>query len=130
MLVKFDKVAYFAVDEAHCVSTWGHDFRPDYLKLGNVRKLYPKIPWIALTATASKKIYKDIIKNLSLKEPVSIFKSSCFRKNLYYDVAFKNLLDDDFIELKIYIEKSLSLDSNDDKDSKSNEKNCGIIYCR
>lgn len=52
-LHRYNKVSYIAVDEAHCVSQWGHDFRPDYLKLGQLRTLYPDIPWIALTATAS-----------------------------------------------------------------------------
>lgn len=52
-LVRKNKLAYIVVDEAHCVSQWGHDFRPDYLKLGALRQLYLKIPWIALTATAS-----------------------------------------------------------------------------
>lgn len=52
-LVRKNKIAYIVVDEAHCVSQWGHDFRPDYLKLGALRQLYLQIPWIALTATAS-----------------------------------------------------------------------------
>ncbi|KAG4077562.1 hypothetical protein HA402_002989 [Bradysia odoriphaga] len=127
-LVKYDKIAYVAVDEAHCVSQWGHDFRPDYLKLGRLRVEYPKIPWIALTATASKDVVVDIFKNLSLKEPVAKFKTPCFRKNLFYDVIFKNSIQDDFIHLKQFAEKCLK--SSKDEDAKSNQKSCGIIYCR
>lgn len=107
-------------------SEWGHDFRKDYLKLGNLRKEYPEVPWIALTATAPEKVKKDLMKNLALKEP-EVFQVSCFRSNLYYDVAFKNLLKEDFAELKIYIEKCLGRDN---PDTKPNEKSCGIIYCR
>lgn len=61
-LVRKNKVAYIVVDEAHCVSQWGHDFRPDYLKLGALRQLYLQIPWIALTATAST----DVCVNFNL----------------------------------------------------------------
>lgn len=120
-LVKYKKIAYIVVDEAHCVSQWGHDFRPDYLKLGLIRKEYPSIPWIALTATASKKVVDDIFKNLSLRKPVKIFKKSCFRENLFYEVIFKKSLDDDFIHLKNYIENCLN---------KGGENCSGIIYCR
>lgn len=56
-LVRKNKLAYIVVDEAHCVSQWGHDFRPDYLGLGSLRKLYQQIPWIVLTATASADVY-------------------------------------------------------------------------
>ncbi|XP_055614545.1 uncharacterized protein LOC129760888 isoform X2 [Uranotaenia lowii] len=127
MLVKHKKIAYVVVDEAHCVSEWGHDFRPDYLKLGNLRSEYPSIPWIALTATASQKVVQDIFKNLRLKEPVAKFKTSCFRKNLYYDVVFKNSVQDDYIHLRDYIESILD---KDDQTLKSSKKACGIIYCR
>lgn len=106
-LVKHRKVAYIVVDEAHCVSEWGHDFRPDYLKLGSLRSEYPSIPWIALTATASKQVVADIFKNLRLKEPVAKFKTPCFRHNLYYDVVFKNSIQDDYLHLKEYIESIL-----------------------
>lgn len=124
-MVKFNKLAYVAVDEAHCVSQWGHDFRPDYLKLGQIRKKYPKIPWIALTATASRDVVNDIINNLGMKDPYK-FRSPCFRKNLYYDVVFKNSIQDDFIHLREFINKCLT--SNDD--TKLNQQPCGIIYCR
>ncbi|XP_065094626.1 ATP-dependent DNA helicase Q5 [Ochlerotatus camptorhynchus] len=127
MLVKNKKVAYVVVDEAHCVSDWGHDFRPDYLKLGHLRSEYPSIPWIALTATASKKVVVDIFKNLRLKEPIAKFKTPCFRKNLYYDVVFKNSIQDDYIHLRDYIESILH---KDDADVKPTKKACGIIYCR
>lgn len=118
-LVKYDKIAYVAVDEAHCVSQWGHDFRPDYLKLGRLRVEYPKIPWIALTATASKDVVVDIFKNLSLKEPVAKFKTPCFRKNLFYDVIFKYSIQDDFIHLKQFAEKCLKSSKDDDVKSVS-----------
>lgn len=69
------------------------------------------------------------MKNLSLKEPVGCYQVSCFRSNLYYDVAFKNLLMDDFGELKSYIEQCLAHD-NVPADLKDNDKPCGIVYCR
>lgn len=88
----------FAIDEAHCVSSWGHDFRPDYLKLGQLRYRYPNIPIAALTATATSKVLKDILDILNLREPKHLIASS-FRKNLFYDVVdadslTKRLLDD------------------------------------
>lgn len=75
----------FAIDEAHCVSGWGHDFRPDYLKLGQLRDSFPDIPIIALTATATTKVLDDIIEVLNLKNPKK-FIASPFRENLFYDV--------------------------------------------
>ncbi|KHJ94352.1 hypothetical protein OESDEN_05720 [Oesophagostomum dentatum] len=90
-LHKRNLLSYFVVDEAHCVTHWGHDFRPDYLKLRALRDVCPNIPWIALTATANSKAQEDIIEQLKLKH-VESFKASTFRGNLYYDVYMKDHL--------------------------------------
>jgi len=83
------KISFFAVDEAHCISEWGHDFRPEYRRLREIMDLVnPNIPVIALTATATPKVQSDIIKNLSLRDP-EIFISSFNRPNLYYEIQPK-----------------------------------------
>jgi ATP-dependent DNA helicase RecQ len=83
------KISFFAVDEAHCISEWGHDFRPEYRRLREMMiQINPDIPMIALTATATPKVQSDIIKNLGLREP-KIFISSFNRPNLYYEVLPK-----------------------------------------
>ncbi|WP_208025489.1 DNA helicase RecQ [Niastella caeni] len=83
------KLSFFAVDEAHCISEWGHDFRPEYRRLREMMtQINPDIPVIALTATATPKVQSDIIKNLGLKEP-EIFISSFNRPNLYYEIQPK-----------------------------------------
>lgn len=115
-LEKYDKIAYFVVDEAHCVSQYGHNFRRDYLKLGQLREKYPKIPWIAMTATASKVVVDDIIHQLQLHKSLKRFKTPCFRKNLYYDVAFKNTIEDDFKHLRTFIKSCFEHHSSDSVD--------------
>lgn len=82
----------FAIDEAHCVSSWGHEFRPDYLKLSHLRNRYPSVPIVALTATATSKVLDDILDVLNLKEPRK-FVAPSFRENLYYDVKIADDLD-------------------------------------
>lgn len=126
-MVKFNKVSLIAVDEAHCVSSWGHDFRKDYLKLGELRKKHPLIQWLALTATAPKVVRDDVLANLNIRD-AAIFQVSCFRSNLYYDIVYKNALQNDFPELKEFIDNCLA--ENETEDLKGNQRACGIIYCR
>ncbi|CAK1601025.1 unnamed protein product [Parnassius mnemosyne] len=125
-LVKYKKVSYIVVDEAHCVSEWGHDFRPDYLKLGDLRESYKSIPWVALTATASAEVAKDILSNLKLLQPVAQYKTPSFRKNLYYDVVYQNCIEDEVGDLCEFLKKSLKEDDN----VKPRDKNAVIVYCR
>ncbi|KAJ8966671.1 hypothetical protein NQ314_003378 [Rhamnusium bicolor] len=123
----FNKLAYLVVDEAHCVSEWGHDFRPHYSKLGELREI-SNIPCIALTATASADVTKDILSSLRLKKDHKTFKTSCFRSNLYYDVFFPNMLDDPFKHLRDFINDCLKI--KEEEDLPKGQKSCGIIYCR
>lgn len=107
VLVSRNLLTYLIVDEAHCVSQWGHDFRPDYSRLGFLRHRIPSVPCIALTATATKRVQDDIVTSLKLKQPVAIFKTSCFRSNLFYDVQYKELLTDPYENLKDFCLKAL-----------------------
>lgn len=103
-------LSYLAVDEAHCVSQWGHDFRPDYLKLGELRARLPGVPCLALTATAPKNVQEDIIQSLRLRSALS-FVTPVFRSNLHYDVIFRELLPNPYVHLHAFIQKALALDS-------------------
>jgi ATP-dependent DNA helicase RecQ len=104
-------ISGFAIDEAHCVSEWGHDFRPDYRKLSQLRHYFPKVPWLGLTATATDRVRQDIIKQLDLREP-DIHIASFNRPNLYYEVRRKTTTP--YRELLAQVKQS---------------PGSGIIYC-
>ena len=87
-LLKGIKISFYAVDEAHCISEWGHDFRPEYRKIRSIIEEIQPAPVIALTATATPKVQSDILKNLRIQDAV-VFKSSFNRPNLYYEVRDK-----------------------------------------
>ncbi|CAN5406719.1 DNA helicase RecQ [soil metagenome] len=105
------KISLFAIDEAHCISSWGHDFRPEYIQLGKLKRHFPEIPIIALTATADKLVRKDIIERLNVKN-AALFISSFNRPNIFYTVEPKR---NSYSRLLEYLEKR--------KDES------GIIYC-
>ena len=108
------KVSFFAVDEAHCISEWGHDFRPEYRRLKEMmEEINASAPIIALTATATPKVQSDIVKNLSLNNP-EILISSFNRDNLYYEVQPKIKKDQTVKSIVKYITK--------------HKKKSGIIY--
>ena len=104
-------ISLFAVDEAHCVSHWGHDFRPDYLFLNGIKKQFPNIPIIALTASADEITRKDIIKQLNLQEPL-VLVSSFDRANIKY-----------FVQPKQSVLKNIIQYLNE------HPNDSGIIYC-
>ncbi|KDP43717.1 hypothetical protein JCGZ_22344 [Jatropha curcas] len=94
-----------AIDEAHCISSWGHDFRPSYRKLSTLKNRLPDIPTLALTATASPEVQRDVIESLCLQDPL-ILKSSFNRPNIYYEVRYKDLLDDAYADLSSVLKSS------------------------
>lgn len=97
------EISFIAVDEAHCISEWGHDFRPEYRRLKEmIEQINDKLPIIALTATATPKVQSDIVKNLGLKDP-NIYISSFNRSNLYYEIRSKRKKDQTIKDIVKYI---------------------------
>ncbi len=95
--LKAARVSFFAVDEAHCLSEWGHDFRPDYLALGQIRKHFPRAPIAAFTATATNKVSDNIAERLGLRDPFQV-RASFNRPNLFYEVRAKREIDAQILE--------------------------------
>jgi ATP-dependent DNA helicase RecQ len=105
------RISFFAIDEAHCISEWGHDFRPEYRRLRSIIEAIGTVPIIALTATATPKVQQDIQKNLGMLN-ANVFKSSFNRSNLYYEVRPKQQVIREIIK---YV--------------KQHPGKSGIIYC-
>ncbi|KQB41598.1 ATP-dependent DNA helicase RecQ [Flavobacterium aquidurense] len=105
-------ISFVAIDEAHCISEWGHDFRPEYRNLKNIIKQLGQVPIIGLTATATPKVQEDILKNLDMSD-ANTFKASFNRPNLYYEVRTKTKnIESDIIRF-----------------IKQHKGKSGIIYC-
>ena len=111
LFLKQVKVSFYAIDEAHCISEWGHDFRPEYRRIKPIVNQIGTAPIIALTATATPKVQHDIQKNLGMLD-ATVFKSSFNRPNLYYEIRPKVGTDKEIIKF-----------------IKNNEGKSGIIYC-
>ncbi|RLE23609.1 MAG: DNA helicase RecQ, partial [Acidobacteria bacterium] len=104
-------VSFLTIDEAHCISEWGHDFRPEYRQLATLRERFPGLPVLALTATATKRVREDIVKNLHMKNP-ALYVASFDRPNLFLEVEEKN---SPFRQLTAFLEKF--------------PDQSGIVYC-
>lgn len=107
-------ISFVAVDEAHCISEWGHDFRPEYRRIKQMIKEIKEVPMMALTATATPKVQQDIIKNLQMSD-ATLFKSSFNRPNLYYEVKPKGKKAETLKDIVSFI--------------KPRKGKSGIIYC-
>jgi ATP-dependent DNA helicase RecQ len=107
------RISFYAVDEAHCISEWGHDFRPEYRRIRPMINDIKQRPIIALTATATPKVQHDIQKNLGMMD-ATVFKTSFNRPNLYYEIR----------------QKGADIDKEIIKFIRTNEGKSGIIYCR
>ncbi|WP_299526816.1 ATP-dependent DNA helicase RecQ [uncultured Lutibacter sp.] len=115
--IKQLNVSIIAIDEAHCISEWGHDFRPSYLQLKILKELQPKATFMALTATATQKVLEDIQQNLEIKEAL-IFKKSFQRSNLNYHVITTENILGKLLQIVNKIEASVIIYTNNRKQTK------------
>src|SRR5260221_9017775 len=106
------KVNLLAIDEAHCISEWGHDFRPEYRQLAELRNLSPKVPIMALTATATERVRSDIVNQLHLREP-RWYWPTLNRPNLFYEVLAKSKACEQLLDFV-----------------RARPKESGIVYCQ
>lgn len=106
------RISFFAIDEAHCISEWGHDFRPEYRRLRPIIEEIDRVPIIALTATATPKVQHDILKNLGMSE-ATVYKDSFNRPNLYYEIRPKKNVNKEIIKFV-----------------KTQAGKSGIVYCQ
>ncbi|KAG3079637.1 hypothetical protein PC122_g12136 [Phytophthora cactorum] len=111
-----ERLKRFVIDEAHCCSQWGHDFRSDYSKLGILKRQFPKVPILALTATATPRLAKDVKAILEIQNCVS-FRTSFLRNNLHYEVMEKPAKDATAMDSLVRLVKSFS------------SSDTGIVYC-
>jgi ATP-dependent DNA helicase RecQ len=109
--LKSINISLFAIDEAHCISSWGHDFRPEYIQLGKLKRYFPDVPLIALTATADRLVRNDIVERLTIRR-AALFVSSFNRPNIFYKIEPKR---NSYARLLEYLE--------------SRRAESGIVYC-
>ncbi|EFC50599.1 predicted protein, partial [Naegleria gruberi] len=115
LLASRDQLSLIAIDESHCISSWGHDFRKSFRQLNFLKDTFPQVPIIALTATATEKVRSDIVESLKMRNP-KCFITSFNRPNISYEIRYKDILHNPYEDLRNFLNE--------------HAQECGIIYCR